>query len=658
MVYIYHKDKDFIHPEAGDFVKVDGNVRLPLPATNPRQFDYKKYLSNIGIFTLTYVKPENLHLIQHPKFGESWFFIQKLSHFKDRLMSVHKQVLKSPKLEILGGLVFGDVAVPAPDDVKKDFMNSGLLHVLAASGVNVTITFGIWAFIASRLLIPKRLSIFIGAIIVLVYSVLTGLPPSVVRAALMIEFVLFGKLLNMQADVTSLVALVCAIMLIYDPFVITNIGFQLSFIVTFGLLICATVLIDKLKPIPVWVSGIVIVPLVAQIWATPIQLFHFNNFAPYSIFANILIAPLVEILTPLGFVSSLICIIPLIGTKICMLLDWISIPFIALMLKISGFIPNLPYSLEYFATPGILSIFIYYALVLTGIFHIKSNFSKKWLNPTLVCLAVLLCVSLFKDYYYYSGKLEMIFFDVGEADSTLIQTPERKYILIDTASINNKTNFCPISMSVLPYLRSKGINKIDTLILTHPDSDHIGGTISLLENVKTSEIIDNGVESKSKTYRNIEKYIKKHRLFCRHANNGEELNISNQVKMRLIKPPHVERSHNEDSLILYIKYKKFSALLMADNEADSLQYLKNFVKPPINIIRVGHHGSLKSVDEDFLEFLKPDQAIISVGRNKYSHPRPEALECLKNFNIKIHRTDLNHAAQIDTDGLKSVFKSY
>ncbi|MCK5177067.1 MAG: DUF4131 domain-containing protein, partial [Candidatus Aenigmarchaeota archaeon] len=136
LVSIYDNRRKFEIIKIGDILEINGSVKRPFKVTNPGQFNYANYLKNKGIFSLTYVGYKNYKIIEHPKFGV-WFFTQKLNKIKNKIIAVHRKNLESPKLEILGGMVFGNYTVPAPKDVENDFIKSGLLHLLAASGLNV-----------------------------------------------------------------------------------------------------------------------------------------------------------------------------------------------------------------------------------------------------------------------------------------------------------------------------------------------------------------------------------------------------------------------------------------------------------------------------------------------------------------------------------------
>ena len=172
--------------------------------------------------------------------------LRGLNNTRNRILKVHSKYLKSPNLEILGGIVFGDDAVSPPDYIKSSFINSGLLHILAASGMNVAFIFSFWFVILKFLGVPYKPRVLSGMLVVILYTLMTGLGPSVIRAALMLLFVLGGKLIDRDTHSVSLLSLVAVLMLIYNPAYINNVSFQLSFLVTLGLLTTANIVSQKL----------------------------------------------------------------------------------------------------------------------------------------------------------------------------------------------------------------------------------------------------------------------------------------------------------------------------------------------------------------------------------------------------------------------------
>ncbi|MFA6989144.1 MAG: DNA internalization-related competence protein ComEC/Rec2 [Candidatus Gastranaerophilaceae bacterium] len=652
-VSIFDKEQKFDDFKIGNKITVSGMLKKPYKATNPDQFDYAQYLKNSNIFTVMYVKPHNYSLLNKPKSGK-WFLIQKSGEIRDKILDIHKKFLKKANFEVLGGIVFGSTAINPSPEIKNDFINSGLYHLLAASGMNVGFVFAFWYFICNKISRSSKISIISGGLVVILYAIMTGLPPSVLRATGTIELMLLGRLLDRKSDNIVLLALICVMLLIYNPLLLNDIGFQLSFIVTFGLLFSVSPLMEKLKALPNWLSGAIVIPFVAQLWVAPIQIFHFNTFAPYSIIANIVVMPFNAIITFGGFIGSILALLPFIGTSLCFLADKITDPFVYFLLWVTEYFSKLPHSLLFFGKPLLIQLFIFYLLIIIAIFAIKIDFKTQKLNVLAGILFLFLL--LFPVCKWFSQDLNLVFFNVGEGDSILIQTPEKKNILVDTGTYS-KYGLDPAKISVVPYLRSEGIKRLDALVLTHPDSDHIGGTVSILENIKVDRIYTNGDTSKSKTYKNIQRELSQKHLITSILSNGNKINIDKKLEINVLDPENIsKKSHNDTSLILLLKYKKFSTILMADNETNSLNLLNKSINNDVDIIKVGHHGSKKSLNSRMLNLLNPKVAVISVGKNNYGHPSHKIMNLLEQHDVKIFRTDDDNSIKINTDG--KIFNVY
>ena len=290
--------KDFSQIKIGNFYEMEGSLKTPFKAGNPSQFDYGKYLRNYNAYTVFYVKKDNCKLISK-ELSLKWKFLRKLNILRDNIINVHSKYLHSPNLEIIGGIVFGDDAVAPPDYIKTSFVNSGLLHILAASGMNVAFIYGFWVFFMRRTRVPFKITVISGIFLIILYTLMTGLGASVIRAALMLILVLIGKLIDRDANTVSLLAFVALLMLIYNPAYINDVGFQLSFIVTFGLLTTANVIFEKFKDSKFisWGLNLLLIPIVAQIWVAPIQMFYFNTFSTYSVFANVCSMPFLSVVS-------------------------------------------------------------------------------------------------------------------------------------------------------------------------------------------------------------------------------------------------------------------------------------------------------------------------------------------------------------------------
>lgn len=635
----------------GDRLELSAKLKKPKPATNPGQFDYKGYLNNKRIFTTGFTSTKYITKIQQPQ-GVKWVIVSKINHLRQQILRTHSKYLKSPNLEILGSIVFGRYAAPTSDDVRKDFTNAGLIHLLCASGLNVGLIYTIWFFSTRKLFrFPYKVAIISGGLLVLFYALMTGLPPSIQRATLMLEFILIGKLIDRQADNVALLALICSILLLIDPLSITNVGFQLSFMVTLGLLLFVPTVIEKIKTIPKYLSGLIVVPIIAQAWAIPLTLFHFNTFAVFSVISNILVVPFISIICFGGFMASLVSLYPLHGEQICGFIDSISNVFVDYLAYISHSIGQNENALQLLPTPDIVSIIAYYLFLFILIFQIKNGFENKRTNIILTILPIIVACSFIGHNYF--KDLNIVFLDVGEGDAIYIHTPKGKHILVDTGRYDKYT---PAKNVILPYLHSRGIEQLDLLVLTHPDSDHIGGALDIINNIRVTKIIDNGTKTSSRLYERLYSLIKDKDITLVSAPNNYNINIDKSMGLTVLKPDNtIKNNNNEDSIILKLERKGLKALLMGDNETNSYSLLKKNIEG-VNILKVGHHGSKRSINQKMIDLLHPQNAVISVGTNRYGHPSKKVLDLLKDNNINTYRTDRDNAVKVEIQG--NTLKTY
>lgn len=625
----------------GNKYELAGKIQTPFKASNPSQFDYGKYLKNFDTYTVFYSDTSKSIT---STMSYRWKFLQKLNNVRDNIIEEHSKYLKSPNLEILGGIVFGDDAVAPPDYIKASFVNSGLLHILAASGMNVAFIYGFWVFFMRRTKVPFKLTILSGIGVIIIYTLMTGLGASVIRAALMLILILLGKLIDRDAHTVALLAFVATVMLIYNPAFINDVGFQLSFIVTFGLLTTANVIFERFKAskIPQWLIGAFLIPIIAQIWVAPIQMFYFNTFSTYSVLANICSMPFLSVISFGGFISSILAGFTPYTDKICMFFDFILNYFLHAIVFISNFFANFSGSLLTTTHPNIFQIALYYALILFFTLSIKTGFNKKL---TILCSAlfIILGLSLIN---IPSKDLQIITFDVQNADCFLVKTPQNKYFIIDTGRAGYKGSKAQANSIIIKYLKDRGIKNIEALIITHFDNDHSGGAVDIMNNLNIKQVYINSFSDKTMTSVNIYKTIKELQIPVKLPTNNTDIYQENDFQLRTYFANSEE--DNEKSIITLLSYKDFDMLFTGDAGIKAFNKLKKDIPHNIEILKVGHHGGPHVVNFEMLNHLGTKVSIISTGPNAFGHPNRGTLDILRKTDI--YRTDLNNSIKISSDG--------
>ena len=647
LVTVSSADKDLSEFQIGEFYTINGTLKTPFKAGNPSQFDYGKYLKNYNTYTVFYADKSNCKSVEK-ELNLKWKFLKNLNMLRDKIVGVHSKNLKSPNLEILGGIVFGDDAVAPPEFIKVSFINSGLLHILAASGMNVAFIYGFWVFFLRRFRAPYKFTIISGMLLVVLYTFMTGLGASVIRAALMLLFILFGKLIDRDAQSVSLLALVAMLMLIYNPAYINDVGFQLSFIVTFGLLTTANVILSKFKTTKIndFILGIILIPVVAQIWVAPIQMFYFNTFSTYSIFANVLSMPFLSVVSFGGFISSILAAFSPYTDGICAFFDFILNYFLHAIVFISNFFANLGHSLITTTHPSVIQIFMYYAIILLLTLSVKTNFNKKVIVSCAV-LTIFICIFAVS---IPDKNLEIITFDVQNADCFLIKTPQNKYFIIDTGRAAFRGGKAQANSIIIKYLKDKGIKDIEGIIITHFDNDHSGGASDIMKNVRVHNVYLNSFSDKTMTSVEIYKTIKIKNIPAKipSGNIYKEKDLSFDTYISL------SNADNEKSIITLLTYKDFNMLFMGDAGIIAFDSIKDKLPHNIEVLKVGHHGGAKVVSPEMLDYINPEISVISTGPNPFGHPNKMTLDILR--NTKIYRTDRHNSIKISSDG--KIYSTY
>lgn len=275
-------------------------------------------------------------------------------------------------------------------------------------------------------------------------------------------------------------------------------------------------------------------------------------------------------------------------------------------------------------------------------------------------LAFLWLVALILAILWITGRarpteLRVTFLDVGQGDGIVIETPSGKVILVDSGGTGAAEGEDMGRRVVVPYLRQRGINALDVLLLTHPDSDHIGGAASILRAFPVSLFMDNGQTTGSRTLARTLRAAEERHVAYKRTARGEELDCHDGVTLSILAPTEAERQGitNDASTVVRVEYGRTAFLLTGDAEAEEESELIAASQPlACNVLKVGHHGSRFSSTPAFLDACHPQLAVVSVGRhNLYGHPSGEVLQRLHDRHIRIFRTDQSGAITCLSNGL-------
>ncbi len=646
-----------VHLQKGDKVEIKGSLKQPARAGNPGEFDYRKYLAKNGIYYIFSVKEEKDLSISRPASGfQGW--INSYSYNSQKLI---KEVLPPDEAAILLGMLLG-IIEGIDSSEYSDYQKTGVVHIFSVSGLHVGFLLLLCAWACSLLGLSRKMRVISGIILLLIYATLVGWPVPVIRSVIMGSIGLIAFYSGRDNRMLNSLGLAGIVILLINPHSLLQITFQLSFAAAWGLVYLFPLLRTKLNYSSRW-GDLLLVPVCAQLAVLPLTAYHFHLFSPLALLANIPITYLSGGAVILGFLSLLtggllpgLSAIFLYPAGLC----------IDLIRVVNELVVNIPGSYLRVVAPGVALIVLYYAGLLLLIYAYTATGtatgnkrSSSVRAAGLIMIAVFVTVICLPGSVYNRGKLEVTFIDVGQGDSILIKTPRGKFILVDGGGSDFSD---PGTRKVLPYLYYRGIRELYLAINTHPDTDHLQGLESVLQEIPARYIAIPETMVEAEEYRNLRKIANAGKIPIIPLTGGETVYTGEKMNIRVLHPQVGAKSvdnANEQSLVLDIRYDSFSTLLTGDIGLKSMEELikKKQLKPG-TVLKIPHHGSKYSLLPSFYEESNPQWAVISVGENNlFGHPHPLILEALEKQHIKVIRTDIDGAITFCSDGKRVRLKT-
>jgi len=645
----------------GSLVSLEGILNTPIASRNPGEFSYRDYLELNNVFAVIHVLGySEVQMISEGApnaLYEDVIFPSK--HFIHRVIS---ETISGDEANFMLGLLLGD-RTDLSADIKNAFVNTGTIHVLIVAGMRVALVAAIMYTLFGLIRLPEREKSIAAIAGILYYMELTGAAPPVVRASLMAITVLLAKLFQERTNVYNSLGVSAVVILTYDPMQLFDAGFQLSYSAVFAIAYCYPKMTSLIKKIPEsleevkavdYILKVLAVSLAAQIGAIPFTAYFFGKVSLISLAANLVVVPIVEVIVIVGFVSVLTGIVSMWASscfnEVNYFLSWFALKCVMLANAV-------PYASIPTATFGLKEGF-FYSVFAAALFNLTNKtFLKRAFLILLVGINIVVLSSLFPADEVTSTKLRVDFLDVGQGDAALIEFPSGEKYLVDAGP---KTfTYDAGEKIIVPFLRRRGISKLDAIVVTHPHSDHMGGVPYLLRNIEVAQVIDAGQRAQSSLYYDYESLIPR----IRHVvTAGVLLAQIPNVRLYVLHPTDafldVDSTDgydhlNNTSVVVKLMYGSTSILLAGDAEIPVEEHLDSvyasFLKS--DLLKAGHHGSSTSSSKEFLSYVAPKEVIVSVGKfNKFRHPSPKVIRRFKDLGIKIHRTDEEGAVIFESDG--------
>ena len=540
---------------------------------------------------------------------------------------------------VLLGIVLGEDE-GLDSSLRNAFRASGLYHLLAVSGQNVALVAGGVLLVAWLLGIP-RLAGEVGALAAIGgYVLAVGAQPSVVRAGIAGALASLAWICARERDRWWFLLVGALVLLAWSPYNVFDAGFQLSFAAVAAIFTLVPPLMRRLEgyPLPRIAAGVVAVSTACGVTTAPILLFQFGSVPVYSVLGNALATPVVAPLLELGLAAA--ALHPFLP-DVAALLSWLDGWLAAYLVVCARAVAALPYArLDTVPALAVAGSAASLALILR----------RTRRRPNARAIVALVVASALVVIAWKAtpeapprapSGLRVTFLDVGQGDATLLQVP-RGAILVDEG---------PPEARVWRQLRALGVRDLSLLVLTHPQRDHIGGARDVLRTTRVHIVLDPRLAASGPDERAAMSEARTQRVPVVAARPGLEYAVG-RLRLRVLWPDApglASEDPNNRAIVCLISYGQTDVLLGADAESDVLLPLR---PPPVEILKVSHHGSADVLLPSLLEDLRPRIAVISVGEgNTYGHPTPETLAALATApGLEVFRTDRDGAVTIESDG--------
>ncbi|CAM4266990.1 DNA internalization-related competence protein ComEC/Rec2 [Paenibacillus tarimensis] len=681
----------------GDRVSLAGRLERPAQASNIGGFDYRRYLYSQRIHWLLQVKGAAGVRITGREQLSTAALMAHVDTAREWLGSRMDRLFPDEQSGYMKGLVLGIRDDLDPERFRQ-FAELGLTHILAISGLHVAVFLGGLGWVLRRLRVTRELMYSVLIAAVPLYVVMAGAEPSVMRAGIMAVIGLAAAKYHLLKDGLHVLAAAALLMLAWNPYYLTEISFQLSFTVTAGLIL-GVPRVRSLMPKggrfgPL--MDLAAVSLVAQAVSFPLSIYYFNQFHLLSLPANMLLVPFISMLVlPLGSAAMLLSLIWFpAGKAAAWLAEWANYATYAL----GGLLEKGRLLRLIWPTPPVWWIALWYAALIL-LFNLLARQGGRYppgpgafygRGPTLIPVLLLVCLAV---YGYTPDRFQQAaivsFLDVGQGDAVLVRTPAGRHYLIDgggTVSFRRpgeewRKRHDPYEVgkdTVVPLLMKRGVHTLDAVIVSHLDTDHIGGLQAVLDTIPVRMLIWNGtVKESPDASKLLETAVRRnipvaaaHRLLPgyqtdddssirflwpdRHVWN-ELAGDSSAIDTKLLLLPEAP-DQNELSVSLLWKLYDRTFLFAGDSGSVSEEAIiaaerRDSAGPnlltageskvnSVDVMKLSHHGSKHSNSAAWLAYWQPGEAVVSVGRNNfYGHPHPNVIERVTDAGAALRRTD-------------------
>lgn len=627
-------------PAMGSLVLMEGKFFAFTSATNPGEFDAAKYYRTLG----QQGRLMNAKLLASD--GEKDPFLESLYQCRCYLSLLLRACCPKREAAVLGAMLLGEKGL-LDGEIKDMYQQNGIIHILAISGLHLSLLGMGFYKILERLRVPKVVNIMLAITWMYCYGMMTGMGVSIVRAFIMFSMKLVAGLLKRSYDLFTAMTTAALLILIRQPLYLFHSGFLFSFGAICGIGFLPAVSAhfpSKPKCLKALFTGT---------WITlstlPVYLCFYYEFPPYCVLLNLLVIPCMGIVLGSGVLTLAAAAVYLPLGRAAVLPGIAVLSFYEKCCEICARLPGKKWIAGH---PAGIQVVLFLAILAAFTYFAKKMNRRLFIAGITAALVIL--------FLRVPTGLELTFVDVGQGDCIYLSAPDGRRILIDGGS-SDKSDVA--NYQILPFLKYRSVSSLDAVFVTHPDSDHENGIREMMETYEENGICikmlvmpDVAAESRNENYLTLVALAKTKDIPVRFISYGDSLSFG-KVMLTCMHPQsgYENQDTNAYSTVLYLTYGNFSALFTGDLEGEgeelvterlsretgrqSLRVQAGTPTERVTLLKVAHHGSKNSTSDKFLTLINPQIALISAGRdNSYGHPHRETLERLQEQGSRIYQT--------------------
>lgn len=671
----------------GDVIRFSSFLKPIRNFQNPGGFDYIKFMRLKNIHGSAWVRSDRVSVVEKENssaiFSELVFRAAKKI---DKIRTLFFDHVLETSGNSYGGKVLASVVTGKKevisDNLRDIFSKTGTSHLLAISGLHLSIVYILfyavfnWLFSFSISFSAggkaRKAAAVLSLVPVMLYALLTGFSPSCQRAMIMITVLVFSYIREKEKDIFSSISFAGILILLIDPGALFSISFQLSFAAVIFIAAGMAFVYEKQRKnkrllfigsrtIFSRVILVFTVTILAGLGTSPLTAHYFNILSFLSPVSNLIAIPVLGFLVlPLGLFSlGLFIFLPETGQSVFTLAIKFCNFLADYLISFLNMLSNIPFSWSRTVTIHWSDLILIYAFFSALFLFFKGY--KKAVIPFVLAGLIISALDLFEpeDLKKLASSsrnhLQIIVMDVGQGSSTLIRTPEKLHILVDGGGFSGKSEFDPGRSIVAPFLWNIGIRRIDYVIVSHPESDHMNGLVFILENFNVHTLIKNRDVKDTFAYKRMMDLCAEKQIRILQPDKKGETIHAGGTALKFYKEFEEagKKRFNNNSLVFKISYRHFSMLFPGDilkQREKELTLSQEFI-PDCDILLSPHHGSSSSSTKKFLDKVNPSSVIISCGwNNRYGFPAQKVLSRYKSMGLDIFRTDLYGAVIVSSDG--------